>query len=367
MAIMAVNKTNRFVRLSRVEADFCMIGNCKFCILYYLFLCLLVVETKGQIMDLDSIKSDYFKKYDIVFIGEQHKIQSTGRIEFKLINLINYDITKVCVEAPVDFNLPIEFLFKKEDTIHYNLSEFIQNGHSYELLGYLYNIHVMPKAIDVLKVENFYKEAIINIYKSKEVSGDLKNEISAFADIGIIKFPFRFKNMNKYGIFLDNFYKRRAEHCRVLGQDSTKVIEYFEALDAMLFAENDLNKDAPIFSKFREEFMLKMISKEIDKFLKVISINGLAHVSLGGKDTDIKNDNWTPLASMVKNSFPSKNICSIFLLNPEQDKFFRKDYPKEFAFICNNFKLNKTYIIDIDYPDSPFKNLIGKYTHIVVF
>ena len=60
-------------------------------------------------------------------------------------------------------------------------------------------------------------------------------------------------------------------------------------------------------------------------------------------------------------------MCAIYLLNIKNDNYFYKAYPKEIEYIYKNTKINKYYIINLDYKDSPFKNLIGKYTHIVVY
>ncbi len=76
---------------------------------------------------------------------------------------------------------------------------------------------------------------------------------------------------------------------------------------------------------------------------------------------------WSPLAYKTKKAFPNKNICSIYLLNIKKDYFFKKDYPDELKYIIKNTEPNKSYIINLDYKDTPFKNLIGKYTHIVVY
>lgn len=365
MAIMAVNKMNTFVRLSGVEANFCMMKNFKLYILFYLFLCLFVVEAEGQIVDLDSIKSDYFNGYDVVFIGEKHNVYNKSEIEIKLLNLILKDSFSICLEQDFTFNIPNQIVYLKQDTSFYTLRT---KNFEEKLYRYFYNKKVPIRAIDVIWPESVLKIEILKLYESKIQDSIVKSDMKFFKGIGKMKFPLIYKNSEKYGSFLDSVKKHRLSHEMVLGADTSMAFDFFDALEKGLYTFHDHSAPhSQMASVYRENFMLKMISREINKHQKVISINGYFHISMEGKEMHVKNSNWTPLATLVKNNYSDKKICSIIFLQPENDWFFKKYYPKELEYISDSTKLNKTYIINIDYPNSPFKNLIGKYTHIVVF
>ena len=115
--------------------------------------------------------------------------------------------------------------------------------------------------------------------------------------------------------------------------------------------------------------MYNMLKKEIniEANSKIISINGHAHIDLDEKSNWIRNKDFVPLAKLVKDSFPNKNVCSVYLLNLEQDVYFAKDYSVEKKYIKDNVEKGKEYIINLDYENSPFRKLVGKYTHIVVY
>ena len=364
MAIMAVNKTNRFVRLSRVEADFCMIGNCKFCILYYLFLCLLVVETKGQIMDLDSIKSDYFKKYDIVFIGEQHNIKDRTDAEIKLLDLLITNQVSMCLEQAFTWNIPNRIVYINQDLSYYHLP----NDSWENLYHYFFNKKITVKSIDVIKPKYMYKREILKLYESKIQDSIVKSDVRYFRKIGKVRFPFEYKNSERYGGLMDSIKKHKHFHKLCLESDTSDVFDLFEALESGFYTHYDYSAPhSQVASTYRENFMLKMLSREIDTHSKVISINGFFHISINGKESEVQNPNWVPLATLVKNNYPDKKICSIYLCKYGKDKFLEKYYKTASDYILSNCSNEKDCIINLNSADSSFNELKSKYTHIVVF
>jgi hypothetical protein len=335
----------------------------------FFFVIISSFRLSAQIANLDSVPNEYFSSYDIIFIGEQHKISDNEKIESRLISLIKDQKTKVCMESSFDLNIPIENTFSKIDTLNYNLSLFTNYGREPILFKYLYNNKMRPRAIDIFNADFFLKNEILKIYNQNNMPVEIKNDLNEFMNIGVLKFPVRYKNMKKYFKFMDKFNLRRNEHANFLGKDSTKVIEYFEALDAMLYSENDMSKDAPVASNFREGFMCKMLKKEIDNSnnTKIVSINGHIHTILDNKSSWIRNPNFQNLASLVKKQYPNKKIASVYLLQMEQDTFFRKEYTAEFNYLADRTLMGKRYVIEISENNTPFKNLVGKYTHIVVY
>lgn len=335
----------------------------------FFFLIFLSIKFNAQIANLDSISSGYFDNYDIIFMGEQHKVSGNEQIEIKLLSNIANSQTSVCLEAGFDLNIPIEKTFSKIDTINYNIFLFSNYGREDALISYLYRKKIKLRAIDVFNSENFSKQEILKIYYSKPIPTNIIDDLMYLNNIGALCFPNRYRNMGLYMKFMDRFNKQRQEHADLLGKDSTAVMEYFECLDAMLHTENDFGKDGPAITNYRESFMFKMLKKEIDnpRNSKVITINGNLHIRLDNTSKWIKDRNFINLASRVKAAYPNKRIASIYLLNSAQDRFFYKEYPDEFNYIADHTLMNKRYIIEINERNLPFKNLTGKYTHIVVY
>ncbi|MDO9000067.1 MAG: hypothetical protein Q7W45_09910 [Bacteroidota bacterium] len=319
---------------------------------------------KSQTIELNLINDSIFGKYDIIFIGEQHNIASNDSIEAFLTLKLASNATKVLLELGYDQNYVLNNFFTKKDTTTINLLSPNVSGSA--LSGVLYNLKITPKAIDILTKENFSKELVLKAYSTKETPIQVKNDIKEFSEIGMMRSPHVVKNMNKYDHFLENYRKNQALHMKYLGADSIKIVEYFESLKASIESACDPNASIDL-SNFREDFMYKMVEKEIHK--NVISINGHSHICLDPKfkDKRIKNKKWSPLAYKVKTKFPDKKVCSIYLLNIKKDIYFAEDYPDELKYIVKNIEANKRYIIKLDYPNSPFKALQSKYTFIVVY
>ncbi|MBA2610562.1 MAG: hypothetical protein H0U95_01230 [Bacteroidetes bacterium] len=333
--------------------------------------CLLALnfQIKSQIIELNTVSNSIFEKYNIIFIGEQHNIDSNDRIEALLVSKIKEKDTKVLLELGYDQNYLLNNFFVKKDTLTVNL--FSNNMYGSKLSRVFYNSKITPKAIDVLTKEDFTKDLVLALYSKKEEPMEVINNIKEFSEIGMMKSPYVIKNMNKYDRFLEQYAKNRELHMKFLGSDSVAIKEYFEALKATIESDCDPNVKGIGFSDFREEFMYKMVKNEIEKSVpvKIISINGSAHICLDPKAQDkrIKNKKWSPLAYKVKTNFPDKKVCSIYLLNIEKDLYFKKDHPEELKYIQEHTDLNKYYLIRLDYKESPFKNLVNMYTYIVVY
>jgi hypothetical protein len=196
----------------------------------------------------------------------------------------------------------------------------------------------------------------------------VKRDLESFRKIGKIRFPFINRNSEKYGSFMDSLKMHRQAHISVLQADTSEAFDFFEALEKGLYTFHDYSApDSRVASTYREDFILKMISREIEKYSKVVSINGFFHVSIGGKETDVRNPKWIPLATLVKNKYPERRICSIYLYKNGKDRFLEKYYKNASDYILNNCVNEKDFIIDLNYADSSFNELKSKYTHIVVF
>ena len=126
----------------------------------FLFFCLFI---KAQIIELDSIKTDYFKKYNIVFLGEQHKILSTDNVETKLVSMINTNNTKILLETPYDANYVFEKFFIEKDTVNYKFFSHKYNPYHKKLFKYLDSInkYLIASGLDIDELDKIYLKLII--------------------------------------------------------------------------------------------------------------------------------------------------------------------------------------------------------------
>ncbi|MBA3680411.1 MAG: hypothetical protein H0W73_04480 [Bacteroidetes bacterium] len=326
---------------------------------------------KSQILNLDSVTADYFKHYDVIFLGEQHGIKTTDSIETKLISILKTQNTKILLEVGYDRNYALNNFFIKKDSINYKFFNRKYNRNNSKLFRLLSNSNIIPKAIDVATREDLDKGAIFDAYsKEKRMPTTVKNDIDEFYEIGRMDFPSQMKNTNLYENFYTKFRNNLKVHKFFLEKDSTDIEEYFEALKYRILADYDSSAKIFVFSNYRESFMFSQIEREIIKNPKarIISINGSAHVGLNPQkiDKETRNKSWIPLAYRTKINLNNKNVCSICLVHRAKS-LFKKDYPKEMEYILNHTEAEKYYLIKLNYKGSPFEDLIGVYDYIVVY
>ncbi len=343
----------------------------RICLLFIVLFLTFNFQLKSQIYYLDSSVISKFIEYDIIFLGERHNIASTDSLETLLVSFFKTKNAKVLVEEGYEKNYLFYKFFLENDTINLNFFNASNNKYSSKLFRLLYNFNIVPKAIDIISNNDIIKEFVLDTYSKKILSDDVKNDLNEFSSIGAMKFPHKSKNIKKYSTFIHHYYRNLNIHNTCLADDSVKINEYFESLKSYLLAEKDSSSKEYETSNFREDFMFEMFKKQI--FLnpnsQIISINGCLHICLDVTNNfnEVKNKSWIPLAVRLKTFFPDKKICSVYLLNMRKDVNFFKAYPKEVDYICKSIARDKYYIINLDYENTPFKNLIGKYTHIVVY
>lgn len=332
-----------------------------------LFLFLLCKWSHCQIVEWDSLAKNNLGNYDIYFIGEQHGYNNSEIIEAKLIERIHTKNTTVLLEGPYDRNFGLNKIFINKDTSLYPFNSF--NPSKTNLLRYLYYNHIPLKLTDVVLFKYFYKDEIVEVLNKKGINNPLEDDISNFYRIGNLKFPNKKKNRNLYLNYLDTYRTKKSIYDTLLGSDSTKIEECFNALEASINAKQDPRTGSGLWSDFRETFMCSMIVKEIKNpaSSKIISINGADHCFLQNKVKGVKSGNGRgPLAYRIKSAFPDKKVCSILVWNRKEGLLFSY-FPVESRFILKNTKPGKIYIINVDYPGTPFVNLVGRFTHVVVY
>jgi hypothetical protein len=320
-----------------------------------------------QIMALDGMPKNHFEKYDIIFLGEYHETKGVEETEEKFIRLFKTDHTKILLEKRYDFNLLYKDFFIKRDT-----SEFIgyYSKPDRNFARFIYQHQLSVRAIDILRVNNLVHDPIFNIFDSKRTSQEKQQAVDSFIHSGDLNFSGGRRSMkdNSYSL-LEKWDSVKPIQKIILGADSTFVEGYFEALRAALLASDDKTTNIKYASVYRENFMLSMIEQEFakDTSVQLISINGQSHIFLGKKDKWVKSDTYEPLAKLVKERFPNKKVCSVYLLSRRLDMLFNKAYPKELEYILKNTSNGITYLIDPDFKDSPIKKLKENFTYIIVY
>lgn len=327
----------------------------------------ITVTASSQIMPLDSISKDHFQKYDVIFLGEEHQANRVGETEQKFIKLFKTNRTKILIERRYDFNFLYEDFFVKKDT-----SRFVDytSQQDRNFARFIYNQSLTIKAIDVLHVNDLYHDPIFEIFDRKRTSPEKQQAVDAFIHSRDLNFTGGRRSMkdNSYSL-LERWDSVRTIQKIILGADSTFIEGYFEALRAALLAEDDKTSKTKHASIYREKFMLRMIDQEMskDSTAQIISINGQFHTFLGKKDKWVKSDTYEPLAKLVKERFPGRTVCSVYLLNRRLDMLFNKSYPKELEYILENTSNGITYLIDPDFKDSPIRKLKENFTYIIVY
>jgi hypothetical protein len=341
------------------------------CIVFF-FISGLTTEAQISVLDSSSLKDLLF--YDVVFLGERHDIESTEYIESKIIKTFKSENSTVFIEAPYDLNYPYDFIFKKRDTVAFTFYNVGYLGKRMNLLRDLYLLGFDVKAIDVFQKRFFLKEQIKKIRAEKILPDTLNAELDEYLKIGYYKFPYEVKDMTNSFNFLERFNKNRSLYANYLAKDSLWFFEYFGAFQAFVYSKYYWDSPNEHISKYREEFMLRMVVSQIsgNPAKKLICINGCDHISLDSLDLRKKSrveKTFVPLVTTLKNKFPNKKIASVYLLNVSEGnyQYFYKEHKDEWMYILKNLDLEKNYIIKLDYENSPFRALLSKYTHIVVY
>lgn len=333
--------------------------------LFFLLLFFCISQYRSQIIELDSLDKNTFTGYDVYFIGERHGIYSMQRVETRLLELVSQAApTRVLLEGPYDRNFVMNKVFADRDTSEY-YPEFF-HPYKTELFRYMFVNNIPVKAIDVPWTKYIWKDELLKIYKNANDSA-VKKDIELFAAIGDVRFPHKKKNRRRYYSFLQSFYKNRQAHMNYLGKDSTAVDEYFAAFRANLLSVCDSSAaySKNYLSNFREAFLARMVAKELreNSGSKIVSCNGNYHIGLQ-KDTKLfrGKDNWVSVATRTKNTFPEKKVCSIMMWRRE-DLFIDASS----RYIKKHTERGKIYVINPDFPGTPFKELVGKITYMVIY
>ena len=333
-----------------------------------LFLCLITSCSFGQITILDSSAKKNLNNYDVFFMGEQHGYNKSEIIESKLIDLLYTKSTKVLMEGPYDRNFGFDQVYYEHDTSNYAFDLF--NPSKTNLFRHLYYNRIPLKVIDVVLFKNWFKYEIEQVLTKSIKNKELKKDLATFGEIGLVTFPHKKKDRKNYFEFIQTYKKKKSLYNTDLGADSSRIEECFMAMEATILIQQKYRDKEKTLNAVREEFMFDRIAKEIKDVnnSRILSIQGWAHIVLENKlNLAQKAADWTPLAYRIHTSFPEKKICSIIIWNRNDMSGFPFFYPEDARYILKNTEPGKTYLIKVNYPGSPFKSTIGKFTHIIVF
>ncbi len=154
----------------------------------------------------------------------------------------------------------------------------------------------------------------------------------------------------------------------VLGNDFDKLKNN---IDGIYTYKEIVHKDTGCVcnSPIRENFMLRIIEKEVNKSnqFNFISINGSFHTPLEKQKKWNNIENWESLTSLFKAKYPNRKVCSIYFMDREKDLTGTSHFPNERKLILDYFKPGKIYLIKLDSVNTPFKNLADKFQYIVIW
>lgn len=335
----------------------------------FIFFFLVVLNLNSQVYLIQDFESTSVSKYKIIMFGEMHGSKKNDQLQkFFLANLYKKgDI--ILYESRFDANAFYDDFFIKKDSIRYNyILDSNKNKDTYFRFSYIFRKNINIKAIDIVPVKKFYKPYFINYYKNVSDTAIL-NDISKFNKIKNYTFPNEIKSYISFENFINSFYKNLKIHFNYLKSDSVKVLNYVNGIKATL----DGLIDPKVFyydiiSPHRENYMFELLKQEYYNLNnnRIITMNGFAHTKLSRSN----NSNFKVLEEsfgyLTKSKLDS-NIASIYFVCLNKDKSFKKNYPESYQYLKKQLKKDEDYFIKVNYPNSPFRDLIGDYTHLVVF
>jgi hypothetical protein len=319
-------------------------------------------------MPIDSIDVEKLRSFDFYFIGEQHYRGNSDSAQIKLIDkILAKSSAMVLLEWEYSINFILDTIFVNRDTSFYSPATF-GDRRNINLIRYLYNKKTGVKGIDVLNLKQLNTQFIQGLY-SKVSDSIVLSDLLTFEKIGPSKFYNKRKTRNKYLNFLNSFNKHTENHKIALGSDFNRVNEYFSALEAALLSAKDRKVRRPFISQYRENFLFSMVKGEVrnSQDLKIISRNGLLHIPLNKQKNWLYVKNWESAAAKTKKEFPDKKVCSVYGLLRGKDPTFEVDYYNEWVYIKEHTQPGKIYLINLEYHNSPFRNLLDKFNYILVY
>jgi hypothetical protein len=351
----------------------------------FFFLCKICI---GQNTDLTYLKlgnkennliiEQMFNNYDYYFIGENHDSKDLSKNKLMVLNLLNNKNNKnVYVEESVLLTNTYDLVFNilKEDTINSIFSEMASSNEYSTFLKLLYiNIKAndFKNKYNIRPIDNFSADELdvkklLRFYSNNPKSIIIKRDLSELKNIN--KKTSKEKQLYSYLKFYDKFKENEKFHLNYLGQ--TKFNELNLVLKGLESYNESIKEKGELYykSSFRENFMFENIIYDIRKndSLKFISFNGHFHIPLEIPSEWVGVENWQSLAYKIKIAYPEKKVCSIYLMNKNDDSLSDQYFPEEKKKILSNIKEGEIYLIQLDGEGSPFKELSKKFQYIVVW
>lgn len=316
-----------------------------------------------------------FKSYNFYFFGEQHNSSGVGKIQGECLKLLQSSRNIIFTEFPVTYTeLFNKYVYQLNvDTSFYKFSFFSKNNEYNQLIRCIYylnrklpldeRIKFIP--IDVPEINNIEPYDILQYYSSEKNIFLVKSDLDLISNIR--KRESKKKKIKKYEQFYQKFLENKDSHVNCIGLNNyLKIDNYLKGLDIY---KRNLNSFSWYKSSEREDFMFKNMSFEVKSSQDVnfICFNGHFHITLNKPKEWVGIKNWESLAYKIKVEYPQKKVCSIYLMNRNDDPLSDEYFPTEKKLILENTKPGETYLIRLDGENSPFKELSEKFQYIVVW
>lgn len=159
----------------------------------------------------------------------------------------------------------------------------------------------------------------------------------------------------------------------ILGSKYKFINECVQGIKTAVNIYNDTSKNATkACSNYRENYLFENVKRKIDEVNceRYISINGGHHVSLDS-NTNHGVYLWKSLALKSKQYYLNRKVCSIYILELNNDEYFKVKFPDAYDYFSKSLMdKTSTYIVDLEntnLENTDFEKLKDSYTYIVIF
>lgn len=310
-----------------------------------------------------------FLNHDYYFLGEKHETSKIDSIRFVLIDLLikRKTIDFIFLEEGVNSYLDFEN-FSNYPKSKRCCQEFIWDMSYYKMvLNGINKFNLSNKKISVIPIDVFHS---LYQYRGYDITRIIKskNEYNqvVYRDVKKLNSLSK-KNREKYfKQFVDSFEIHKRIYYNYLGKDYKKVQKIVDAFN-INYNTIRTNPDN-IVNESRENFMFQNILSEIDSSKVFISLNGAAHISLESLDGPVSQiKGWESLAYKFFINYPNKNVCSIYIMNRNEDNIAEYYFKDEKNKILEIIPDGDIALIDLRADNSPFCKMGQMFSYVFVY
>jgi len=314
---------------------------------------------------LKFINSDFF------FIGETHYSKNIDSIRAQTVRLIisNSRINYLFLEEAVNSYEDLE-KFSKSKKYEKCCNDFIINLEYYKKtlkvinhFNYSSFQQISIKPIDIFLPKQFGSYDILRLFKSRRNIPELINN-----DIRLLPkfYNTRKTKDKKFKKFVDNFESNEKFYQEY---NDTIYLKIKMFVDAFNVYYNTLRINSNnLINPMRENLMYQNIIKHVNDTSRFISLNGLAHVITEPQNGRVSRiSGWESLTYKIYKNYPDKKLCSIYILNKNEDDGMTLYFKEEKNELLKHLTFDSPVLINLRSKNSPFINMSSLFTHVLVY